>query len=503
MYHFTMLQGISKRGSFALLTIKRRITYLAFFLLISLLTLTTHSANAQTLGDYRTASAGPANWNNISTWERFDGATWVAAALIPNGFNSNVVTIQNGHTVEVTTNNFIDQLVLSATGQLNILAGANFNLMNGGGVDLDCFGTLTVAGSLDVTAGGASAEFRNGSTLTINGGSLLNGTVTIANGCIFSTVGGGTSTASIVSGTNFTVGGLFSFSNLYLNNGTITLTNGSEIAASGANSFFSSGSGVIIANGGGTATINAVGSIVNSGIVRATNISNLVLNAGTMGGTIIVDNGSSISAGSPLNFTGSTVTNNGIINLDNLTFGGSFSQTLGGANGQIKSLTINNANNVNLDGDVIINETLTMSVGKIYTNFLHTLKLADAVVVTASATSYVYGDVQRDIQTPGTKFFPVGDEFKYAPVTLNPSFTVGGPVKVRTYDIDHPNINTSGIFASKSVNRFWNIINIGLTFTGCDITLEYQSSDKDAGANDANFILGRYNGAVWTVCCQR
>ena len=58
MYHFTKLESISKKGSFALLIIKRRITFVAFFLFISLLSFTIQKANAQAAGDYRSIING-------------------------------------------------------------------------------------------------------------------------------------------------------------------------------------------------------------------------------------------------------------------------------------------------------------------------------------------------------------------------------------------------------------------------------------------------------------
>ncbi len=47
-------------------------------------------------GDYRSKTSG--NWTSTSTWERFNGSVWVAAATAPNNKTASI-TIQSGHTV--------------------------------------------------------------------------------------------------------------------------------------------------------------------------------------------------------------------------------------------------------------------------------------------------------------------------------------------------------------------------------------------------------------------
>ena len=71
--------------------------------------------SAQAVGDYRSNSIVPADWNVAATWEMGDGIGWVAATSYP-GQNPGTlaVTIQNGQliTLNVTPGNPIGSLVI-------------------------------------------------------------------------------------------------------------------------------------------------------------------------------------------------------------------------------------------------------------------------------------------------------------------------------------------------------------------------------------------------------
>src|SRR6185295_6090868 len=68
-------------------------------LALTLMALPMQSAQADALGDYRSVASG--NWNSISTWETFNGTSWVAATATPTN-SDGVITIRNGHTVTIT-----------------------------------------------------------------------------------------------------------------------------------------------------------------------------------------------------------------------------------------------------------------------------------------------------------------------------------------------------------------------------------------------------------------
>jgi hypothetical protein len=112
---------------------------------------------ADQIGDFRTLASG--NWNVSTTWQRFDGSTWIncntlsspnqwpnqggASGGTPSSIN---VNIRNGHTVTVTashSNQPINNLTVNFGGKLftnsTLLNGNRYLTVYG---DIKCFGTI-------------------------------------------------------------------------------------------------------------------------------------------------------------------------------------------------------------------------------------------------------------------------------------------------------------------------------------------------------------------------
>lgn len=126
------------------------------------------SALAQTAGDYRSVASG--NWNDLLTWETYDGASWIAAGVTPTAANANVITVQSPHFVTNTANVSADQVIV-ATGSTLVSGTGNFTAGAGAGTDLDIFGTfiaLTGGSSLTI-ASGANVVVQSGGVLIHNG----------------------------------------------------------------------------------------------------------------------------------------------------------------------------------------------------------------------------------------------------------------------------------------------------------------------------------------------
>jgi hypothetical protein len=94
------------------------------------------SMHAQEVGDYRTKATG--NWTAAATWETWNGSAWVESGF-PTSENG-VITILNGHTVTVTANVTVDQVVIEAGGQVT-LSGGTLTVSNGPGDDFVILGT--------------------------------------------------------------------------------------------------------------------------------------------------------------------------------------------------------------------------------------------------------------------------------------------------------------------------------------------------------------------------
>lgn len=125
-------------------------------------------ALAQTAGDYRSVASG--NWNDLLTWETYDGANWIAAAATPTAAIANVITVQSPHFVTNTANVSTDQVVVAAGGTL-VSGTGNFTAAAGADTDLDIFGTfIALTGSSSLTiASGANVVVQSGGVLIHNG----------------------------------------------------------------------------------------------------------------------------------------------------------------------------------------------------------------------------------------------------------------------------------------------------------------------------------------------
>lgn len=125
-------------------------------------TLLTVTDDLPVAGDYRSAATG--NWGNTSTWQRFNGSSWVVAAAIPTSSTAGTIRIRSGHNVTVASAVTVDQVVVLAGGQLTV-GGATLTVANGAGTDLEVFGTLATT-----TSTSASISLGSGATIALNSG---------------------------------------------------------------------------------------------------------------------------------------------------------------------------------------------------------------------------------------------------------------------------------------------------------------------------------------------
>jgi hypothetical protein len=118
------------------------------------------TAYAQATNDYRSFQDGP--WNDVNTWERFDGSVWVNPAPSTPTSAVGVITIQAGHTVTIPAgfSVTIDQTVIQASATLQVDATGTVTIANGTGNDL----TINTGSVLNVSG-----------TLVLNNGSVISG----------------------------------------------------------------------------------------------------------------------------------------------------------------------------------------------------------------------------------------------------------------------------------------------------------------------------------------
>ncbi|MGB5264784.1 MAG: hypothetical protein WBN28_14395, partial [Lutimonas sp.] len=99
---------------------RSRQLYLFLILLFGWITL----SFGQALNDYRSIASG--NWTALSSWQRFDGTSWVAATSYPGqNTGTNNVLIRAGHTITLNAdvnNSFTSLTIGDETGATDILA---------------------------------------------------------------------------------------------------------------------------------------------------------------------------------------------------------------------------------------------------------------------------------------------------------------------------------------------------------------------------------------------
>ena len=126
-------------------------------------------AVAQPANAYRSRVSG--FWDQTSTWERYDGSNWVAAAATPVATNASTIFVRNAHTVTVRNALTTDELVVQVGGRVTV--NAALTLPDGSGDELTVFGVFEVRQDLSVPdpstvavkAGGVYRHARNGGAL--------------------------------------------------------------------------------------------------------------------------------------------------------------------------------------------------------------------------------------------------------------------------------------------------------------------------------------------------
>ncbi|RYY58508.1 MAG: hypothetical protein EOO05_16190, partial [Chitinophagaceae bacterium] len=158
-------------------TIAGKFLRLLFFMLLFL---SAGSVGAQAINDYR-SNVVNGIWHEPSTWQRFDGSTWVAVGTYPN-LTAGTITILPGHTIRITDTVTVDQLVIQTGAEVRS-EGLLLTVNNGPGNDISNSGTLTSDGNVTLATGASinGMLFFNGNILTNNGqlnGVILSGSAT-------------------------------------------------------------------------------------------------------------------------------------------------------------------------------------------------------------------------------------------------------------------------------------------------------------------------------------
>lgn len=416
---------------------------------------------------FRSAATG--DWNVAGTWESSaDNLTWIPSTLVPNE-NSAGIVIQNGHTVNFTTNVTADQLEIqsggtllnqSATGnRLTINDGAGNDLVIKGGGVYQVTSTLGYANYQTINTG-ATVQIETAGVIRLGtGGSLAGGG---QNGFLVTTgsyiwgdaaifdwnitgIPGGTGVTYFPDAT--TTVPILRFSAIpggNIGGGTALTVNG--VLEANANVSFNGASNKIFRNG-----IRGTGNVT-----LTTGVGKFVINgaAAELGGTgSIITNANGIDIGATTVVTlSSSKTIDGTVNL------------------LADSYVDLGANNLTVTGTV---------TGGTATSYIRTNGTGALTLNSVDAVS---------------KTFPVG-RGTYNPISIINGSNLNWSARVE----DAVNNVIAPFNTDKAINRTWHIAPSSAVVTGPDITFNFDDSDPAQLANPASYVAdpGVRNAQFW------
>jgi Secretion system C-terminal sorting domain len=366
------------------------------------------SSSGQVNNDYRSTATGA--WATVGTWERFNGATWIAATVAPTSAAANVITIRSPHTVTIGATASIDQVVVDAGSILSWTLGT-LTIANGVGVDLSVNGEFRdFRGATSITiVAGSTWTLNSTGTLRRNGAGSSNNWQNSYDGGI-STIGANTNWILERTGTNnpsITTIGAF-YGNLTIQN---TALYWDPITTA---SWFTGASGFPTIKG--NFDIGGTGSAGVAFTSNNTNASNIIVL-----GDVIVRSGSTFkNFGSGVSLNGN-LTVNGAITYDandnrNITFSGAIAQSVNGTGTlNVYSLTISKSlNNVTLNRTVTVDNLATFTLGKVNSTTANPLIFAATATATGMTdASFTNGPVHYLGASAFT--YPIGKGVKYCP----------------------------------------------------------------------------------------
>jgi hypothetical protein len=363
----------------------------------------------------------------------------------------------------------------------------------------------TIGGSATTTFANVTINKSSGTTTlarleTLTGGnlSISAGTLDLSSFTINRSASGGT--LSVSNGATLKIGGTNTFPTNYA---THSLGATSTVEYSGtAQTVTTESYGHLTLSGSGIKTMPGSAMTIAGNFSTAGTVSATAAQALTVNGNFTVGSGTTFGAASFSHVVKGNFSNSGTFNASTstFTFNGASTQSIGGSNSTtFNSLTLNNSNGISLSSvDMTVGATLTFTSGKIVTG-------SNLVIIPTSGSvsrtsGHVVGNLKKNVATGATsRTFEVGDASNYAPVNISfASVSTAGNLTVVTTSGDHPNVASSTIVPSKTVNRYWTLINSGIVFTNYSGTFNFVAGDLDAGVNTAALIVAEYSGAAWT-----
>ena len=170
------------------------------------------------------------------------------------------------------------------------------------------------------------------------------------------------------------------------------------------------------------------------------------------------------------------------------------------------TLNITGTSTSTLAANVTVNGALNFTAGKITTS-TNTLTIGTSATISGAGatTGWVVGNLIKQTATNASPSFAyaIGDATNYTPISVtftgNNTASTAGSITATTTAGDHPQLATSDLDATKSVNRTWNLLNSGVSgFTNYTVNLNYSAAETDVAATPASFVIRKYDASAWT-----
>ncbi len=165
-----------------------------------------------------------------------------------------------------------------------------------------------------------------------------------------------------------------------------------------------------------------------------------------------------------------------------------------------RRLIMNTNGTLTLNVPLHIQAQANLTKGVIISSSTNPLVIESGATVSGGSTaSHVDGPMRR-ISTANSAFlFPVGDNGKYAPVTINPSSTFGAFEVQYLYSDPAPAFSgVDGTLDHVSTCEYWTINRLGMGTGNVQLTFTWDDV-RSCGVNDLTALrMARWNGAAWT-----
>ena len=322
-------------------------------------------------------------------------------------------------------------------------------------------------------------------------------------------------TITIINGANVTFSSSINISNLSIASNasvtfsslpiiTNTIVNGTLVAPTTNSSFI---------------TIPIGGSLTVNGIIKIPRLSGFVSsNLGTANTTTTGTNiqflgtenltlGSNSTVEYVRDATGPQIVSPRI-DYKNLKLSGTVPKTINGPIAVAGTLTINQsapATAVTLNGNGTVNGSLSFVLGKISTGS-NTITIGTSGTITGAdqSTGWIVGNLKKLTASSASPSFTyaIGDATNYTPLelTFTGNTSVAGGLTAKINTGDHPQIASSGLNSTKSVNKNWTLTNDALAdFESYSAAFSYTSADIDVSSTPSNYKVGLYSSSVWSI----